>query len=466
MITDAKKLAEFKKKMADISNKGKMNKAKAYDPFVESYSSDEIIEYYNKLVRDIFCIQTIVDAELRKNYTNFFIQIVSKILDNKIIEESLGDVSHYSSLKTILASYLCGIINWPRERSHQDEMLRIQAESDLPILITGQTGTGKELHANLIHLLSKRNDQNFIALNCAGIPDSLLESELFGHVEGAFTGANQSRQGYLEAVGRGTLFLDEIGDMPLHLQAKLLRVLESREFYRVGDSQKPMKFEGRILSATNRNLADVITQDPPRFRPDLYYRLSVFDIYLPSLHEQKKLYDQDTMIIFDIPAAIARIRKSKVHIDSVMTKRAQDCLLAYNYPGNYRELNSIIQSAFVNASTKIYNKDKIDIGDLPEKVQTYTSPSFQKAKTLEDMYRDYVEDINVRDIVDAAEDEAAKIIKCKLTMIYQSGLGLKTALARENVTGSQYNNLWKKIKIRLGNDCIKEFKTTYLKRRK
>lgn len=219
-----------------------------------------------------------------------------------------------------------------RSRAMQEviSMARRVAESPWPVLIRGETGTGKELIARLIHLLSPRRDGPFIEVNCAAIPENLFESELFGHEKGAFTGAVNLRRGRFELANGGSLFLDEVGELPLFLQPKLLRAIQEGRITRVG-SEKDIKVDIRIISATNRNLKEMAEQG--KFREDLYYRLNVLEIEIPALRERKE----------DIPALVefflSRYPSRPVRISS----EAMDLLVKYSYPGNVRELEHVLQ---------------------------------------------------------------------------------------------------------------------------
>ncbi|GAB6181001.1 sigma 54-interacting transcriptional regulator [Desulfotomaculum defluvii] len=225
------------------------------------------------------------------------------------------------------------------------------AKVDSTILITGESGTGKELIAETLHKNSARNDGPFIKVNCGAIPENLLESELFGYDYGAFTGAKkQGKAGYFELAMGGTLFLDEIGDLPLNLQVKLLRVLQSREIVRVG-GEKPLKIDARILAGTNRNLLEMVQNK--EFREDLYYRLNVVPVNVPPLRERKE----------DIPALITHfvlMFNLKYKLNKRISQDMIDVLMRYDWPGNVRELENLIERLVVVTSRDILTKD-----DLP-----------------------------------------------------------------------------------------------------
>ncbi len=212
------------------------------------------------------------------------------------------------------------------------------AASDAPVLIRGESGTGKELVARAIHRVGPRADKPFIKVNCAALNENLLESELFGHVKGAFTGADRNRIGRFEAASGGTIFLDEIGDIPLATQVKLLRVLEEKEIERVGD-HRPIPVDVRIITATNRHLEDSIARG--EFREDLFYRINVVPLEVPPLRE--RMEDLPILVSAFIDKVAAKSGKS-IH---GVAADAMDCLLKHTWPGNIRELQNAIEYAFV-----------------------------------------------------------------------------------------------------------------------
>jgi len=222
------------------------------------------------------------------------------------------------------------------------------------ILITGESGTGKELVARQIHALSERKDEPFVAINCAAIPESLIESELFGHEKGAFTNAVEKRIGHFELADKGTLFLDEIGELSLPVQVKMLRFLQEQEFYRVGSS-KSIRVDVRIIAATNKNLEDLIVQGS--FREDLYYRINVVSILIPPLRDRFE----------DIPDLIGHFVKkfSPVYDDRtiVLEESAMETMVHYDWPGNVRELENVVESLMA-----LVQNDAIEQEDLPAKV--------------------------------------------------------------------------------------------------
>src|SRR6202521_1607464 len=216
--------------------------------------------------------------------------------------------------------------------------IRIVAPTDSTVLIEGETGTGKELIADAIHTHSTRREKPFVKLNCAAIPLGLLESELFGHEKGAYTGAVTRKIGRFEAANGGTLFLDEIGDIPLELQAKLLRVLQEQEFERLG-STYTHRVSVRVVAATNQDLAKLVAEK--LFRMDLYYRLNVFPIAVPPLRQ--RLEDIPMLVAHFVHKYAERMAK---HIESI-TSDAMDALVRYAWPGNIRELQNLIECAVI-----------------------------------------------------------------------------------------------------------------------
>jgi DNA-binding NtrC family response regulator len=243
------------------------------------------------------------------------------------------------------------------------ELLRTVASTASTVLVAGETGTGKELVARAIHDASPRRAQRFVAINCSAIPETLLEAELFGHVRGAFTGAVANRPGRVEQANRGTLFLDEVGTMSPALQSKLLRVLQTREFERVGDSQT-IKVDVRVIGATNSDLRRMVEEGT--FREDLYYRLNVIPIRVPSLRERRA----------DIPLLAQHFldklgRESSPPRGRVTVRQdAQQALMSYEWPGNVRQLENVMERTFALSP----GKSQITLVDLPDELQRVRVP--------------------------------------------------------------------------------------------
>jgi transcriptional regulator with PAS, ATPase and Fis domain len=215
---------------------------------------------------------------------------------------------------------------------HVIETAAVVAASNAPVLVLGESGAGKEVIAQLIHSWSPRAAGPLVAANCAGLPDSLIESELFGHTKGAFTGADASRQGFFRAADHGTLFLDEIGELPLHLQPKLLRALESGQIMPVG-SDVAIKVDTRLVAATNCDLSEAVRDG--RFRDDLYYRINVVELIVPPLRER----------LDDVLPLASRFAVEFAGGPVRLSPQATQCLLTYRWPGNVRELRNAIQRA-------------------------------------------------------------------------------------------------------------------------
>ena len=251
------------------------------------------------------------------------------------------------------------------------EQVERVAPTDSTVLIQGETGTGKELIAGAIHNISSRCGRSFVKLNCAAIPLDLLESELFGHEKGAFTGAIAQRIGRFELADKGTLFLDEVGDIPLALQPKLLRILQEQEFERLGGTQTHQA-DVRLVAATHRDLAEMVKRG--EFRSDLYYRLNVFPVLLPPLRERRE----------DIPALVTHFvemfcRRMGKHIEHI-PQETMFALSSYSWPGNIRELQNLIERAVILS----------DFGVLPNPLPPETSKNaeiFPSATTLRDSER-------------------------------------------------------------------------------
>lgn len=240
------------------------------------------------------------------------------------------------------------------------------APTDLPVLIDGESGTGKELMAKVIHANGSRGDKPLISVNCGAIPESLLESELFGHKKGAFTGASSDRKGKFESADKGSIFLDEIGELPLQGQVKLLRVLQSNEIQRVGSDIATL-VDTRIIAATNRNLLDMVREG--RFREDLFYRLSIIHVTLPALRERR---DEIPLLIdFFSDEAAEKLQRRPLR----MTPRLHTFLLNYDFPGNIRELRNIIFRISCLAD------EVADLPHLPETIRPLTDAQAGRSKS-------------------------------------------------------------------------------------
>ena len=250
------------------------------------------------------------------------------------------------------------------------------APSDLPVLVQGESGTGKELVARALHRLGPRASQAFVPINCGAVPENLLESELFGHEKGAFTGALSRKPGLFEVADKGVLFLDEVGEVTPTVQVKLLRAIETKEFFRVGGT-RPVRTDVRIVSATNKDIKAEMAAG--RFREDLYYRLNGVTLRLPPLRERKG----------DV-GLLARHFLDRFGQKKKFTPRALDALQAYGWPGNVRELQMVVQRAAILTESEV-----IDAGDLPLDVRdtSWKSAAVKQGLSLADMEKEYIETV-------------------------------------------------------------------------
>ena len=301
------------------------------------------------------------------------------------------------------------------------ELIENVAQTDAPVLIHGQSGTGKELVARAIHEDSPRKDKPFIKVNCAALNENLLESELFGHEKGSYTGADRTRIGRFEAAHEGTIFLDEIGDIPPGIQVKLLRVLEEKEIERVGD-HKPIPVDVRIISATNKDLESLIAQE--LFREDLYFRINVFPLKCPALSE--RLDDIHLIVQNFIEQNAARSGKKIVGL----TPEAMETLFTYPWPGNVRELRNAIEYAFVLCSGNWINKEH-----LPPKITANSKrPLTNHHRSSTSWEEERKKLIDTLRQVEGNQSEAARILGVSRVTIWKRikkyGIDLETDLTK------------------------------------
>ncbi|MDR7869267.1 MAG: sigma 54-interacting transcriptional regulator [Tissierellaceae bacterium] len=324
---------------------------------------------------------------------NIFSGYMLNISDKKVINEMIN-ANRYENPITF-----DDIIAESNKMIQTINQAKLFSLSDSPILITGESGTGKELLTRAIHNLSNRRDKPFVAINCASIPEQLLESELFGYEGGAFTGSKKAgKMGLFEVANGGTLFLDEIGEMAPHLQAKLLRVLQEKKIRRIG-SNKEEPVDVRIISATNQNLEEMVEND--NFRLDLLYRINIFNIHIPALRERRE----------DIPSLIehfAKLHSDKYgkEIDSI-SSQAMSKLTQYNWPGNVRELQNVVERAVALAEDKelnlrdiiLYQKedsDDIIVNDsLPKSLENLEKKMIEESLNTNDTIRGAAKDIGI-----------------------------------------------------------------------
>ena len=285
------------------------------------------------------------------------------------------------------------------------ELSKKVASTDSTVLLTGETGTGKEVFAQAIHENSNRAGKSFVALNCSTFSKELLESELFGHKQGSFTGAIKDKKGFIEEANGGTLFLDEIGEMPIDLQAKLLRVLETSEYIPVGDST-PKKSNFRLIAATNRNLKT--ESDEKRFRQDLYFRLNIFEITIPPLRERIK--DIEPLTNYFVSQFAEKMNRQTLQIDSDFLQKLE----VYQWPGNIRELKNVIERSVILCSGTVLSTDL-----LPYEMQQEQS---KNGKSLSAFSMQSVEKLHIQKLLNYTKGnkaEAARLLEIGIATLYR-----------------------------------------------
>jgi len=361
-----------------------------------AYSSvDSAISALRKGVYD-YVTKPFVNEDLLQRIRNA-IRTKELFRENRALRRELD--KHYSFAE---------IIGTSRRLQEVFGIVKKVADTNVSVLIQGESGTGKELIARAIHFNSSRAAKPFLAVNCGALPESLLESELFGHTRGAFTGAITDKKGLFRSAEGGTLFLDEIGEMPLSLQVKLLRALQEHEVTPLGVSI-PVKFNARIIAATNKNLETEVEEN--RFREDLFYRLDVIEISLPPLRERRE----------DIPLLAKhfafKTARAQNAPEKTISPEAMTALVGYGWQGNIRELNNAIERAF------ILSGEEIDLESLPPKIKLDAQTNFQMRDpeglrpTLEEIERRYILEI----LKSVGEDKtaAAEILGIDLSTLYR-----------------------------------------------
>ena len=325
---------------------------------------------------------------------------VKKIRDQKVL------VRENIALKTYLGmDRKVSIIARSRNMLAILDMIANIRESDSNILLTGETGVGKSLLARIIHFTGRRQERPFLSINCATLTEELLASELFGHERGAFTGAVRTKQGLVEIADTGTLFLDEIAEMAPNLQAKLLKVIEEGEFYRVGGT-KPIHVDVRFVAATNQDVRSLISTG--KFREDLYYRLNVMEIFIPPLRERKE--DIEPLASFFLQKHLPKSNK-KI---TAFTKEAKNVLIHYSFPGNVRELENIIERAIILEKSTFITPESLPQGIKLFQIET-VEPG--KIKTIEELNREYVE--KVLDMFGGNKSKAAEVLGISRTSLWR-----------------------------------------------
>jgi transcriptional regulator with PAS, ATPase and Fis domain len=324
-----------------------------YFNFASKNFDDSLLRLPNLFVQKKSQLNSLIELHTRNRieYLNSF---------DHVIDESINNF--YDWLYSADRYVFENMVSADKRMQKVFELMRRIAPSDVSVLINGETGTGKELIARALHNRSSRTHNPFVAVNCSAIPDTLLESELFGYEKGAFTGAYTSKKGLIELASGGTLFLDEIGDLPPIIQVKLLRVLQEREILRLGDT-KPIKVDIRLVTATNQDLEGMVIEG--RFRSDLYYRVNTVQINLPALRDRKEDIPLLTMYF------INRLnQQSKKHIRRI-SNTVHEKFANYDWPGNIRELENIIERAFA-----VSIGEEITESDLPKRLQEFTGSHF------------------------------------------------------------------------------------------
>jgi DNA-binding NtrC family response regulator len=327
-------------------------------------------------------------------------KILNRMLANQELSEKLNLLVDQETSEHKLEDIMVG---------HDPRMLDIfktignVTRSRVTVLIEGESGTGKELISRAVHFNSSWNAEPFIAVNCTALAETLLESELFGHVKGSFTGATNDKKGKFELAGEGTIFLDEIAEISLPLQVKLLRVLQQREFERVG-GEKTISMKARIIAATNRDMLKEV--EAGRFREDLYYRLNVVSIKVPPLRERRE----------DIPALVKRLL-NEINIElhtkvSKITDEAMELIKHHDWPGNVRELQNVLTRAVVLSKSDIIDKSGLQLAPIKE---THTV-SYNWNRTLSEVEQEHIE--RVLKAVDGNRTEAAKVLGISKPTLY------------------------------------------------
>jgi two-component system response regulator HydG len=295
-------------------------------------------------------IEKPLDLEYFRTQVNRAAEKAALQKQNQLLEERLADRTGFEA-----------IIGTSPSIRRAVQTARQVAPNDIPVLILGQSGTGKELFANAIHHASRRRKNRLVAMNCASMTETIMEDELFGHVKGAYTDARQERAGRFEHADRGTLFMDEIGDMPPSMQAKLLRVLENGEVFRLG-SNDPINVDVRLISATNRNLEEIVAEK--QFRQDLYFRIKGVSISIPPLRERRE--DIPLLIHFFVKQAADKHHKT---VEGILPD-AQQFLMSHNWPGNVRELRTVIENMVILSAGP-----KLGMDSLPDDMRPTKEPA-------------------------------------------------------------------------------------------
>ena len=377
----------------------------------------------------VLCLGRLHDNPFTGNEVDFVRQVAAQVaiaVENALAYQQIAELKDkLAQEKLYLEDEIRSEMNFDsiigRSAALQKLLQQVEtvAPTDSIVLIYGETGVGKELVARAIHNLSSRGKNAFVKLNCAAIPTGLLESEMFGHERGAFTGAIAQRIGRFELASHGTVFLDEIGEIPLELQPKLLRVLQEREFERLGSS-RTLRTDARLIASTNRDLAAMVKEQ--RFRMDLYYRLEVFPIYVPSLRERQE----------DIPLLVRHFvqqfaRRMNKTIDTIPSE-SMSALLRYPWPGNIRELQNLIERAVILSAGPVLNVPLAGLHTQP------TAAATNKRETLDEVERRKIlEVLDATGWVVSGPRGAARLLGLKRSTLQfrMDRLGIRKSHARE-----------------------------------
>ena len=327
--------------------------------------------YYKENSRNLKGIYNVSEIAVKNKLKGYVIDFI----------ENKDAIKNYNNINKDYKITLDNIISESEIMEHTKQKALIASKSNSTVLITGESGTGKELFARAIHNHSDRVDNTFVTVNCAAIPDNLLESELFGYEEGAFTGAKKGgKLGKFEIAHKGTIFLDEIGDMSLHLQGKLLRVLQERELDKIGGKSNIL-IDVRVIAATNKNLVELVEKG--QFREDLYYRLNVIPITLPALRQRKN--DIPLLIDYMIKEYAHKLNKDVIGIED----DAKKTLIDYSWPGNVRELQNVIEYSINMSNSSLLNLDIIP-NNIKSKYYDEKSNKYEEIRTLEDLEKEEI----------------------------------------------------------------------------
>ena len=327
--------------------------------------------YYKENSRNLKGIYNVSEIAVKNKLKGYVIDFI----------ENKDAIKNYNKINKDYKITLDNIISESEIMEHTKQKALIASKSNSTVLITGESGTGKELFARAIHNHSDRADNTFVTVNCAAIPDNLLESELFGYEEGAFTGAKKGgKLGKFEIAHKGTIFLDEIGDMSLHLQGKLLRVLQERELDKIGGKSNIL-IDVRVIAATNKNLVELVEKG--QFREDLYYRLNVIPITLPALRQRKD--DIPLLIDYMIKEYAHKLNKDVIGIED----DAKKTLIDYSWPGNVRELQNVIEYSINMSNSSLLNLDIIP-NNIKSKYYDEKSNKYEEIRTLEDLEKEEI----------------------------------------------------------------------------